>query len=146
MAVRALAHEAATPEDIAAMRAQLRAALEAGAAGFSTGRTDNHRTSRGLETPASDAGAAELVGLGHVYGNLMVGVRPDNEKLRDRQRRILVEASGCSHDEAETALAATGRDARAALVVLLTGADPGAALAAVRDSSGDVRAAVRLLL
>lgn len=87
-----------------------------------------------------------MVGLGHVYGNLMVGVRPDNEKLRDRQRRILVEASGCSDDEAETALAATGRDARAALVVLLTGADPGAALAAVRDSSGDVRAAVRRLV
>lgn len=86
-----------------------------------------------------------MVGLGHVYGNLMVGVRPDNEKLRDRQRRILVEASGCSDDEAESALLATGRDARAALVVLLSGVDPQAASAAVREAGGDVRAAIRSL-
>ena len=74
MGDRALAHEAATDEDIAAMRAQLRAALDAGAAGFSTGRTDNHRTSRGLETPASDAGTAELVGLGQAFAGLSHGV------------------------------------------------------------------------
>ena len=36
----------------------------AGAAGFSSGRTDNHRTARGHETPASEASAAELTGLG----------------------------------------------------------------------------------
>ncbi len=74
MGERALAQQAATAEDIAAMRAQLREALLAGAAGFSTGRTDNHRTSRGLETPASDAGAAELVGLGQAFEGLSHGV------------------------------------------------------------------------
>ena len=58
MGERALAQEAATPADIAAMQGLLRAALQAGAAGFSTGRTDNHRTARGQETPASEASAA----------------------------------------------------------------------------------------
>lgn len=87
-----------------------------------------------------------MVGLGHVYGNWMVGVRPDNEKLRDRQRRILVEAAGCSDADAEEALGATGRDARAALVLLLTGVAPEAALAAVGSADGDVRAAVRGIL
>lgn len=74
MGDRALAREAATPQDIAAMRAQLRAALQAGAAGFSTGRTDNHRTSRGLETPAADAAADELAGLGQAFQGLSHGV------------------------------------------------------------------------
>ncbi len=71
---RALAHEPATEADIAAMRAQLREALEAGAAGFSSGRTDNHRTTRGTATPASEAGAAELVGLGRAFHGLGHGV------------------------------------------------------------------------
>ncbi len=64
MGERALAHEEATEHDIAAMRAQLRAALEAGAAGFSTGRTDNHRTTRGVATPASEANAGGAGGPG----------------------------------------------------------------------------------
>jgi N-acyl-D-aspartate/D-glutamate deacylase len=74
MGERALAQEAATPADIAAMQGLLRAALQAGAAGFSTGRTDNHRTARGQETPASEASAAELQGLGAAFQGLGHGV------------------------------------------------------------------------
>jgi N-acyl-D-aspartate/D-glutamate deacylase len=74
MGERALAQQAAGGDDIAAMRALLRAALEAGAAGFSTGRTDNHRTARGQETPASEAGSAELTGLGEAFRGLDHGV------------------------------------------------------------------------
>lgn len=71
---RALAQENATEADIDAMRKLLREALEAGAAGFSSGRTDNHRTSRGQATPASEAGAAELIGLGAAFEGLKHGV------------------------------------------------------------------------
>ncbi|NCW57499.1 MAG: D-aminoacylase, partial [Gammaproteobacteria bacterium] len=60
MGERALAQQAATADDIDAMRGLLREALKAGAAGFSTGRTDNHRTTAGLATPASEAAATEL--------------------------------------------------------------------------------------
>ncbi|MEJ8859324.1 amidohydrolase family protein [Variovorax robiniae] len=74
MGERAVAQQAATPEDIAAMRALLREALEAGAAGFSTGRSDNHRTSDGLETPASEASAAELTGIASAFEGLQHGV------------------------------------------------------------------------
>jgi N-acyl-D-aspartate/D-glutamate deacylase len=56
------------------MRALLREALEAGAAGFSTGRTDNHRTARGAATPASEADAAELQALGSAFAGLQQGV------------------------------------------------------------------------
>jgi N-acyl-D-aspartate/D-glutamate deacylase len=89
MGERAVASEPATPEDIAAMRGLLRAALEAGAAGFSTGRTDNHRTSEGRETPASEASAAELIGLAQAFQGLSHGVVQlvsDFDLLRDPGR------------------------------------------------------------
>ena len=74
MKERALAHELATPQDIEQMRALLREALEAGAVGFSTGRSDNHRTSEGKETPAAEASHAELTGLAQAFQGLSHGV------------------------------------------------------------------------
>lgn len=74
MGDRARAQERATPQDVAAMRGLLREALQAGAIGFSTGRSDNHRTSRGQETPASEADAAELTGLAGAFAGLGHGV------------------------------------------------------------------------
>ncbi|HEY4059401.1 MAG TPA: amidohydrolase family protein, partial [Kofleriaceae bacterium] len=64
----------ATDADIAQMRDLLRAALEAGAAGFSTGRSDNHRTARGAATPASEVDARELVGIAAAFDGLDHGV------------------------------------------------------------------------
>ncbi len=63
MGERASAESAATEDDIKAMRALLRDALAAGAAGFSTGRTDNHRSIDGSATPAAEATARELAGI-----------------------------------------------------------------------------------
>ncbi len=74
MGDRATARQAATPADVAAMRAIVREALQAGAAGFSTGRTDNHRTARGHETPAAEADAAELTGIASAFQGLAHGV------------------------------------------------------------------------
>ena len=74
MGERARAHELATAEDIAAMQALLREALEAGAVGWSTGRSDNHRTSRGHDTPAANAHADELAGLAGAFQGLSHGV------------------------------------------------------------------------
>ena len=74
MGERARARERATPDDIAAMRGLLREALQAGAIGFSTGRSDNHRTAQGHETPASEADADELTGLAGAFAGLGHGV------------------------------------------------------------------------
>ncbi|WP_224242512.1 N-acyl-D-amino-acid deacylase family protein [Hyalangium gracile] len=89
MGERAEANQAATPEDIAEMRQLLREALQAGAAGFTTGRTDNHRTAEGRETPASEASAAELEGLARAFQGLQHGVVQvvsDFDLLRDAGR------------------------------------------------------------
>ena len=74
MGERALANEAATAEDCAAMQRLLKQALQAGAAGFSTGRSDNHRTSRGEWTPASEAGDTELNALAAAFQGMQHGV------------------------------------------------------------------------
>ncbi len=74
MGERAEAREPATEQDIVAMRALLHAALKAGAVGFSTGRSDNHRTAEGLDTPASIASAVELTGIAHAFKDIAHGV------------------------------------------------------------------------
>jgi N-acyl-D-aspartate/D-glutamate deacylase len=55
--------EPATPEDIAEMRDLTAAAMRAGAIGFSTSRTINHRTVTGDPTPSLRASEAELRGI-----------------------------------------------------------------------------------
>lgn len=74
MGDRAIADERATEGDIAAMRALAREALEAGAVGISTGRTDNHRAADGSHTPAAEATIAELKGLARALEGLDHGV------------------------------------------------------------------------
>jgi N-acyl-D-aspartate/D-glutamate deacylase len=74
MGERAFTQHAADANDIAAMRALVREALMAGAVGWSTGRSDNHRTSEGKETPAAEATAAELCGIASAFEGLSHGV------------------------------------------------------------------------
>lgn len=60
MGDRAVANEPANDHDLEAMKTLIRDAMDAGAIGFSTGRSDFHKTSDGDWTPASEAGVAEL--------------------------------------------------------------------------------------
>jgi N-acyl-D-aspartate/D-glutamate deacylase len=74
MGERAFAGSAATDDDIQKMRALVREAISAGAAGFSTGRTDNHRSIDGSETPSAEATAKELAGIASALDGLGHGV------------------------------------------------------------------------
>src|SRR5207237_1136877 len=63
MGERAARLEEATPEEVAEMRLLTAAAMRAGALGFSTSRTLNHRTVKGDPTPSLRASEAELLGI-----------------------------------------------------------------------------------
>jgi N-acyl-D-aspartate/D-glutamate deacylase len=63
MGERAARLEEATPEEVAQMRALTTEAMRAGALGFSTSRTLNHRTVKGDPTPSLRASEAELLGI-----------------------------------------------------------------------------------
>ena len=63
MGERGANREPANAADIAAMAAIAQRAAEAGALGFSTSRTLNHRTSDGQPTPTLTAGEDELTGI-----------------------------------------------------------------------------------
>ncbi len=74
MGDRAGYEEQATPEDIQAMKALVAEAMDAGAAGFSTGRSDVHRTADGDWTPSSEATREELVGIASALKGRKTGV------------------------------------------------------------------------
>ncbi len=58
---------------------------------------------------------AVLVRLGRVRGNLMTGLQPVSQKLRERAVRIVVELAGCTPEVARDALEACGGAIDAAL-------------------------------
>ena len=66
--------EPARPEEIAEMGRIAAAGIEAGALGFTTSRTLNHRTSRGDPTPTLTAAREELVGIAAAVGGTGRGV------------------------------------------------------------------------
>jgi len=74
MGERGAQREMATPDDIEAMAALARQAVEAGSIGFSTSRTRNHRSSNGELTPTLTADADELLGIARAIGVTGTGV------------------------------------------------------------------------
>ena len=74
MGERALAHEPATDADIAEMAQQVRAAMAAGAMGFSAGRIAEHFSSRGDNIPGTFSDARELLAIARAMGEKGTGV------------------------------------------------------------------------
>jgi N-acetylmuramic acid 6-phosphate etherase len=85
---------------------------------------------------------AAMARLGHVYENLMVDVKPSNQKVSDRILRILAEASGKSLSASEHALRQSGHNLRLALVMLKLDVEAQEAKIKLADAKGDLRAAL----
>jgi N-acyl-D-amino-acid deacylase len=73
MGDRAVRREAATGEDIAQMRDAVRQALVAGAFGFTTSRTNSHKTPTGDMVPGRYSEVDELLGIGEAFKGLRHG-------------------------------------------------------------------------
>ncbi|MDO8899888.1 MAG: amidohydrolase family protein [Phenylobacterium sp.] len=99
MGERGAAREAATAADITAMARLAQEAVAAGALGFSTSRTLNHRTSDGQPTPTLTAGEDELTGIAMGLARAGRGVLQVVSDFADPEAefamfRRIVEASG----------------------------------------------------
>jgi N-acetylmuramic acid 6-phosphate etherase len=85
---------------------------------------------------------ASMIKIGKVYGNLMVDVEATNAKLIERQKRIVMQATECSAEEAELALSQCRRHCKTAIVMILTGMSAEQAKQALTDNHGFIRAAI----
>ncbi|MCO4833626.1 MAG: amidohydrolase family protein [Acidimicrobiaceae bacterium] len=74
MGDRGVAREPATPDDIAQMAEIARRAAEAGAIGFTSSRSLNHRASTGEYTPTLQAERDEMIGIAEALGAAGKGV------------------------------------------------------------------------
>jgi N-acetylmuramic acid 6-phosphate etherase len=75
---------------------------------------------------------AAMVRAGKTYGNLMVDVKSNSEKLRDRARRILGIVSGLDHAAADSLLRRAGWNVKAAILMHESGVTRGQALSRLR--------------
>lgn len=83
-----------------------------------------------------------MVRVGKTFGNLMVDVQSNSEKLRDRARRILSLVSGLEYDDADKLLKQARWDVKAAIVMHKTGLPLAKALRKLKLSGDSVREAI----
>lgn len=83
--------------------------------------------------------------LGLVHDGLMIHLKPENAKLRERARSIVARVAGVSETEAERALAAASGDAATAIVVAAGGLEPQAATQLLFECGGNVATALARL-
>ncbi len=61
-----------------------------------------------------------MVGIGKAYHNLMVDVKPTNEKLVERSKKIIMEATECTYEEAEKYFNLADKNVKLAIIMILT--------------------------
>ena len=88
---------------------------------------------------------ATLVKLGYVSGNRMSNLMPRNTKLRARSVRVFSAETGSDEETARAALERAGRDLRVALVMNKSGSSREDSETALATSGGIVDRAVKIL-
>jgi len=83
MGDRAIRREAATVEDIEAMHTLTAEAMKAGAFGFTTSRTNSHKTTKGDFVPGRNAEVQELLGIGRALSGSSFGAFGMNSDFDD---------------------------------------------------------------
>lgn len=87
---------------------------------------------------------AAMVGLGKVYGNLMVDVRPTNAKLMERAKRIVTLGTGVSRECAGQILGEAGLNPKTAIVMIKRGCSAEQAGSYLAAAGGFIRKALTI--
>jgi N-acetylmuramic acid 6-phosphate etherase len=83
-----------------------------------------------------------MIQIGKVYKNLMVDVQPTNEKLVERSKRIIMEATGISYEEASIYYDQSKQNIKVAILMVLTNCTAEEAQKKLQTSNGFVRQAL----
>lgn len=80
-----------------------------------------------------------MIGIGKVYNNLMVDVKPTNEKLVERSKRIIMQATEADYETAAHYFEAAEQNVKLAIVMILTNSDKEAASEKLVQADGFVK-------
>lgn len=80
-----------------------------------------------------------MIGIGKVYQNLMVDVKPTNEKLEERSKRIIMEATECSYELASQKFDEAEQQVKLAIVMILTESSKSEAEKKLAKANGFIR-------
>ncbi len=80
-----------------------------------------------------------MIGIGKVYRNLMVDVKATNEKLIERSKRIIMEATDCDYVIAEKTFNLANQNVKLAIVMILTGASMEDATIRLKEGNGFIK-------
>lgn len=86
-----------------------------------------------------------MIKMGKVYGNLMVDVKATNEKLVERSKKIVCEATGVSIQEAEEVLKVTDFDVKLAIFMILSNLEKEVAKEKLENSNGYIKEALNTI-
>ena len=89
---------------------------------------------------------ASMIGIGKVYNNLMVDLNPSNNKLVDRSKRIIMEATGVKEDIAEKYLELSKNKPKIAIVMIETKCSYDEAVELLDKYDGSIYKAIRYKL
>lgn len=85
-----------------------------------------------------------MIKLGKVYGNLMVDLKPSNQKLIHRATRIISLATGIDHEKAYEYLLQSDKNPKTAIVMIKTNSSKEEAKALLDQAHGYVSKALQL--
>lgn len=80
-----------------------------------------------------------MIGIGKVFNNLMVDVKPTNDKLVERSKRIIMEATEVDYETAEKYFYEAEQNVKLAIVMLLTNSDKETAKRKLAEAAGFVK-------
>ncbi|WP_352404614.1 N-acetylmuramic acid 6-phosphate etherase [Sporanaerobacter acetigenes] len=84
-----------------------------------------------------------MVKIGKVYKNLMVDVKATNEKLVERTKKIVMEATNCNYKTAEEILKITNFNVKVAIVMIILNCNYDEAKNRIDNSKGYIRKAIQ---